>query len=194
MDPTIAAAIIGIGGSVLVAVTSFLTTRAITGRQLADARQSRIWDKQAATYTDAIAGVQWRTARRNRDLATIKLLGRQPPDSAHGNTPVDWAELQGRLFAFASPQVLAAVKTAGDAGQEAERLTTHLFGLITFAVSPSGQWNRSADSTDEIERAIGSADRAAQTANDRDDALIDTIRADLHGEKGRALSILRSSG
>src|SRR5260370_4622017 len=126
MDPTIPAAIIGVGGSVLVAVTSFLTTRAVTGRQLADARQSRIWDKQAATHTDAIAGVQWRTARRNRDLATIKLLGRQPPDSAHGNSPVDWAELQGRLFAFASPQVLAAVRTAGDAGQEAARLTTHL--------------------------------------------------------------------
>jgi hypothetical protein len=194
MDPITAAALIGVGGSVLVAVTSFLTTRAITARQLADARQSRIWDKQAATYTDAIAGVQWRTARRNRDLATIKLLGRQPPDSAHGNSPVDWAELQGRLFAFASPQVLAVLKAAGGAGQEAERLTTHLFGLITFAVSPGEQWNRATDSTNEIERAIESADRAAQAASDKDDALIDAIRADLHGENGRALSILSSSG
>lgn len=192
MDPTIAAALIGVGGATLVAITSFLTTRAITARQLADARQSRIWDKQAAAYTDAIAGVQWQTARRNRELAMIELTGSDPLDDAP--SPVDWAELQGRLFAFASPRVLVALKAASDAGQEAKRITTHLFGLITFAVTPGEQWDRTTDSTDEIERAIEAADRAAQAANDKDDALIDAIRADLHGEKGRALSILSSSG
>ena len=192
MDPTIAAALIGVGGATLVAITSFLTTRAITARQLADAHQSRIWDKQAATYTDAMTGVQWRTARRNRELAMIKWTGREPPGDTP--SPVDWTELQGRLFAFASPQVLAALQAAGKAGREAESRTTHLFGLITFAVEPGEQWNRATDSTDEIERAIEAADRAAQAANDKDDALIDAIRADLHGEKGRALSILSSSG
>lgn len=193
MNPTITAALIGVGGATLVAITSFLTTRAITARQLADAHQSRIWDKQAATYTDAITGVQWRTTRRNRDLAMIKLTGREPPGDTL-SSPVDWTELQGRLFAFASPQVLAALQAAGKAGREAESRTTHLFGLITFAVEPGEQWNRATDSTDEIERAIEAADRAAQAANDMDDALIDAIRADLHGEKGRALSILGSSG
>jgi hypothetical protein len=152
-----------------------------------------IWDKQAATYTDAIVAVQWRTTRRNKELAMIEMLGREPP----GNTPsspVDWTELQGRLFAFASPEVLSALRAAGYAGEQAERLATHLFGLITFTVSPGEQWNRATDSTDEIERAIESADCAAQAANDMDDALIDAIRADLHGEKGRALKMLTQAG
>ena len=34
-------------------------------------------------------------------------------------------------------------------------------------------------STDEIERLIGKAQRAVQSANDKDDELIDVIRADL---------------
>jgi hypothetical protein len=192
MSPIIAAAFIGVGGSVLVAITSFLTTRAITARQLADAHRSRVWDKQAAAYTDAIVGVQWRQGQRNRQLAVIKMLGREPPGSTQPASPVDWTELQGRLFAFASPQVLSALQAASEAGREAESRTTHLFGLITFAVEPGEQWNRETDSTDEIERAVEAADQAAQAANDKEDALIDAIRADLHGERGRALSVLSS--
>lgn len=45
-----------------------------------------------------------------------------------------------------------------------------------------------ANVTDEIEGAIDSADRAARAANDAGDALIDAIRADLHGEDGARAS------
>lgn len=190
MNPTIAAALIGVGGSVLVAITGLLTTRAITARQFSEAHQGRIWDKQAATYIDAINGVRWRTAQRDRELTVIKFTGRQPASPDPADRPVDWTELQGRLFAFASPEVLIALRTAGDAGRVADDRITKLFGLITFAVPLGEQWNFISHSTDEIEQAIESADHAAQAASDLDDALIDAIRADLHGRNGRALKRL----
>jgi hypothetical protein len=41
-----------------------------------------------------------------------------------------------------------------------------------------------------IHAAMEAATRAVQAANDRDDALIEAIRVDLHGEAGRALQLL----
>jgi hypothetical protein len=132
------------GGSVLVALTSFLTTKIITSRQLADAHSSRMRDKQASTYIDAITGIQWRTANRNRELAVIKMTGRN--QAVHSDSPVDWTELQGRLFAFASPEVLVAMRAAGDAGTRADQRTTDLFALILYAVEPDEQWSRERNS------------------------------------------------
>lgn len=85
----------------------------MTIRQLAAARQSRLWDKQAATYVDAITAIRWRQVRRSRELSTVVNSGRP---LAEEKPPVNWEELQGRLFAFASPEVLVALKAANDAG------------------------------------------------------------------------------
>ena len=172
----------------------------MTLRQLTAARQSRLWDKQAATYADAITAIQWQQARRRRELSAAVHTGRLMPEA---NPPVDWGELQGRLFAFASPEVLVALKAAGDAGNLAEGSCLELQDLTRKAVElrldsketyaelyDEHNFHREIDSTDEIERLIGKAQRAVQSANDKDDALIDVIRADLQGHKGRALGLL----
>ena len=187
MNSTIAAALIGVGGSVMVAIAGFWTTRSITLRQLGEAHNSRIRDRQAAAYTDAITGVQSRQAKRNHDLFNVEQFGRPAPDE---NTPVDWTELQGRLFAFASPDVLVALRAAGDAGLKAEGLFAALEVLIRVADKVGDRWERSADTTDEIERLIGRAEQAVRVANGEDDALIDLIRESLHGTSDRALTKL----
>jgi hypothetical protein len=103
----------------------------MTIRQLAAARQSRLWDKQAATYADAITAIRWRQARRSSELFTVVNSGRPLPEE---KPPVNWEELQGRLFAFASPEVLVALKAAGDAGTLAEGFLLELGGQIRKAI------------------------------------------------------------
>ena len=171
----------------------------MTIRQLAAARQSRLWDKQAATYADAITAIRWRQVRRSRELSTVVKNGRPLPEE---KPPVNWEELQGRLFAFASPEVLVALKAANDAGILAEGFLLVLRIMIGKAVGlkvddlirkaddPDSYLDRAYDSTDDIELKIGNAQRAIQSANDKDDALIDVIRADLQGDEGRALGLL----
>jgi hypothetical protein len=184
INPTIAAALVAVGGSGLIAIASFLTTRSMVVRQLVAARQSRPWDKQAAAYTDAITAIRWQQARRLRELLVIERGGSLLPEE---KPPVDWGELQGRLFAFASPGVLVALKAASDAGIQAEGFRLEVSGLIRKADIMGEHWERETDTTDQIERVIVTARQAVQAANDKDDALIDVIRADLPVSTGGRL-------
>lgn len=88
------------------------------------------------------------------------------------------------------PEVLAALKAASDAGNLARSFCNQLRFLIRKAVDADRPFDRANDSTDEIERVINETRQAVRAANDRDDALIDVIRADLQGEHGRALAVL----
>jgi hypothetical protein len=187
VNPIVAAALIAGGASALVAVTGFLTTRSMTVRQLAAARQSRLWDKQAAIYADAVSAIRWQQDRRHHEFFALEHGGGRPPKE---KPPVDWVELQGRLFAFASPEVLTALKAASDAGLLARGMCNQLYFLIRNAVDADRAFDRENDSTDEIERVIDETRQAVRDAGDRDDVLIDVIRADLQGERGRALAVL----
>lgn len=195
MNATIAAAMIAGGAAIvsggwtaLVAITTSRHAAASTARMLDAARKDRIWDKQASTYTDTITAVQWRQARRNRELLRIKQHGELLPTE---EPPVDWTELQGRLFAFASPEVLIALRAAGHGGVHAEAFGLELDRLIRKVEPRVDFWVREIDTTDEIERVISSAEQAVQDANDRDDTLIDVIRKDLHGQEECALDKLK---
>ncbi len=68
MDPTVAAAAIGVTGTVIVGLAGFGAAIWTTRQATATARESRIWDKRAATYVDVLAAIQsrqiTRTARR----------------------------------------------------------------------------------------------------------------------------------
>ncbi len=80
-----------------------------------------------------------------------------------------------------------ALKTASDAGNRAEAFCLELYGLMREAIDfEDRNFGRAEDFTDKVERVIDGTWKAVQVANDRDDALIDAIRADLHGERGRA--------
>lgn len=185
MNPTIVAALIAGGATAVVAVASFLTTRSMTIRQLDAARQSRLWDKQAATYVDAITAIRWQRDRRWSEFDALKQgmlrsLPKQEP-------PVDWEELQGRLTAFASPEVRAALKAASDAGNLARSSRSRLHWLMREAVDADRDFDLENDGTAEIDHVIDETRQVVRAANDRDDALIEVIRADLQGNMGGRL-------
>ena len=55
MNSVVEAALIGVGGSVIVAIVAFVTTRAVTGRTLRADRERQILDKELATYELALS-------------------------------------------------------------------------------------------------------------------------------------------
>jgi len=131
VDPVLAAALIGVGGSVIVAVVGFLTTRAITGETIkansATAREGRLWDKRSAAYEAALAELASRQVRQQRVLRlittspdTLKAVEALQEYFASRDTPA-WAEMQGRLLAYATNPVLEALEAARTADEAASR-------------------------------------------------------------------------
>lgn len=55
MNSVVEAALIGVGGSVIVAVVAFVTTWPVTGRTLRADRERQILDKELATYELALS-------------------------------------------------------------------------------------------------------------------------------------------
>lgn len=132
MSPVIAAALIGVGGAVIVAVAGFLTTRTITIQTInaaaTAAREGRLWDKRAAAYESALIELAQRQARRERfqrlqDAGDTAVAQKALADYfATRDTPA-WAAAEGRLLAYSSNEVrdaLEAARRAGEAVSEAE--------------------------------------------------------------------------
>jgi hypothetical protein len=212
-----AAALIGVGGSVIVAVVGFLTTRAITGETLrassAAAREGRLWDKRSAAYEAALAELASRQVRQRR---VRRLIGK-PADTLKGvealqeyfatrDTP-GWAEMQGRLLAYASKPVLDALEAARTADEAASRsydefvekkkkpkpakASAQSVGsiagvpIVGLAAALSGAASEAFADLMPVWKAI-----FASTKSDR--ALIERIRAELQGSSGEIAKPVRS--
>lgn len=199
MNPVVEAALVAVGGSVIIALASFLTTRSATRRTIAasadSAREARVWDKRAAAYVDAIAGIRHRqTIRENRaqSLRTDLL----PPDLPEA--PVSWPDVEARVLAYASPAVLRAFQASSDAGrrhsaasQQRAYMAEH--GQEAAALRAQGAPGPAWTGMTPAE-AAQAAKEALADATAKDDALIEAIRVELHGEAGRALSLLAPQG
>jgi hypothetical protein len=104
MDPAVQAALIGVGGSVIVAVVAFVTTWSVTRRTLRADRDERIWDKESATYELAlsellrlqIVRMKGQFSQGRPDLMAEYLAQRDSPD---------WVKTQGMLLAYAPQEV-----------------------------------------------------------------------------------------
>ena len=162
MNPVVTAATIGVGGTVIVGVAGFGASILNTRRTIAHARETRIWDKRAEAYVDAIAAVHYRHAKRDLDMRTYPLdaeSARREGEYLAAYTPPDWYALEGRLLAFASQPVIKAVQASS---------AKHMYAMNALKVSQY---------PDAVERA-----REAQKAADNaDDAVIEVIRAELQG-------------
>jgi hypothetical protein len=148
-------------------------------RRLADLEESQLWEKKAATYEKAIARVRYRREQRSRQLETSPVSGPKSPDES----PVNWAELLGQLFAYASPGVLTALTAANDADLETRARYREWQEMATQEVdaNAAGGSGHRADIT-ETPTVIDAAQALAlaiQAADDKDDVLIAAIHADL---------------
>jgi hypothetical protein len=194
MNPTIDAAwiaaasgflgvITGIGGTVAVAFFGFRSTREATTASIAAGaegikaqleadRRNRIWEKQAAAYTEAISGILHRQEVRGGQWQGM-VTGSEPPAPA---SPVDWRELESRLIAYASPAVIAALRDARTAGARFADAVGMWAVLRTAAQAPGGGPPGGARPRD----ARATAEEAFAEATRLDDLLIDAIRCELH--------------
>jgi hypothetical protein len=163
MDPTVTAAAIGVAGTVVVGVAGFGAAIWNTRRTISAASDTRIWDERAKTYVATIAAIGFRTQKREHDTRTIPLSAEaQAQADAYFARYVepDWFELDGRLYAFGSEDVINAVRRAGAA--HAAAMSVYLTSAATEQRQPGSreaidQWNV----TVELLRAANEADEAA---------------------------------
>jgi hypothetical protein len=192
MDPAIASALIAGGAAALIAITSNWyagrtnkrTIDAATetsARTLDAARGDKVWEKQAAVYVEAIAGIRHQQKIRVSRMQALRFLvpGRQELPS-----PVDWSELEPRLLAYASPAVIEALQAASDAGIK-HRGLYDLYAAAIEQEREDEQWGN-ADAVGEA------AVNSLAEADARDDALIALIRAELHARPSHEGELPRS--
>jgi hypothetical protein len=170
--------VVGVTGTVIVAKAGFRSTRDATDAttaaglasiraQIEADRRNRIWEKQAAANTDAIAGIVHRQRIRQGLMRQV--------------LTVDWTELGARLIAYASPAVVEGLEASASAGRNYE--------------SAVAMWNISSEqarTAAEIGRPVSAPagrreamDKALAEADRLDDTLMDTIRAELHAGTDR---------
>lgn len=170
MNPTVLAAAIGVSGTVIVGVAGFGAAIWNTRRTIAHDRESRIWDRRAAVYIEALAAVNYRQAKRKYATQTSPLdeASQRALSGLAASQEFDWHGLDARLQAFASEPVYTAVQVSSTASERA---------MIAFRA-----W-RAAGASSETSRAVDEAREAAEAA---DDDVIETIRTELQG-RGKPL-------
>lgn len=179
MDPTVAAAAIGVGGTVVVGVAGFAAAIWGTKRTIAHDRANGVWDRRADVYIEALAALNHRQIRRGLETQTgpVHHQVRQGAQEylATYQQP-DWSALEARLLAFASEPVFSAVQASSTAHRKAIDAFKS-WRELAARQSPSGEG---------IEVANTAAETARQSAENADDVVVELIRAELQG-RGRPL-------
>jgi hypothetical protein len=163
MDPTVIAAAIGVGGTVIVGLGGFWATVLATSKSIQAARDARMWDKRAEVYVDALAAVHYRQTARERAMRTWRLPDEDDRREAAylaAFAPPDWYQLEARLLAFGSQPVITATQASST--------------MQTRAISASK--SRLDDA------AVDRAEAARKAADDADDVLVELIRTELQGK------------
>jgi hypothetical protein len=195
MDPTIAAALIGVGGVVIVAVAGYWTTIRTMQMNLAEAKAGRLWESRATAYVDALAAVHYRQVKREYDTRSYRLDG---DGEARAKAYLDaykapaWYELEARLQAFASQPVV----TATQAGAKAHMAAAAAYQAWHTAAGQTGAGNEARRQGIPVPSLPGEASgnvalhqaqvEARKAADNADDALVELIREELQG-RGRPL-------
>jgi hypothetical protein len=182
--------LVGVGGTVTVAVLGSRNTRKATaeaiaagaaqiGTQIEADRRNRIWEKQATAYTDAITGIMHRQKVRSGQMDGV-ITGSEP---ARPPVPVDWRELEGRLIAYSSPAVIEGLRQAAAAG-EAFDSAVGMWVAARAEARDTARWGVPPSHSPGDARK--SAEETFAEANALDDKLMDTIRAELHAAASRS--------
>lgn len=197
MDSTIAGALIGAaGGAIGVIATALVgkaglrSTEKVSAAGIAAARDEnlraqdaeragRLWEQRGAVYVDAITAIRHRQQARASQASTILV-------SPSGGPPVsniDWANLESRLLAFATEEVIGALNASSEADRR-HRARYRLWSMLadrertanemrTQGIAPPTRPAR--DPTVAAE----AAEAAMKDATRLDDAVIDMIRGEL---------------
>jgi hypothetical protein len=205
MDPLVEAAWIGaitggvgIVSTATVAITAARTTRRITDRAnkagtanivlaLDAARASRLWEKRADAYVDALRLLHRRQALREEAVRTVR-FDRQGEERIRQwlnsfKMPDDWQGIEMRMLAYASPPVFAAVRESAQAN-DAIDAARQKWEEAREKVSAAATADRAAS---DVRVAFDAIKSAIQHADSKDEKLLAAIRADLHDRPSQGL-------
>jgi len=207
VDSTIAAAIItaissgaiaalGIFGTLRAASKGAESTREATARAntaaldttrltLAAEHERRLWERRAEVYVELLAesahqqaGREYKLKSFRRDEATEKAIA----DVIRSYVPRPWFELEARVRAFASEQVIVAYDTARRAHMTAFAIDEAWQEMVAEATSvPGGPAAQQLASGEPMGLKVKDA---LTTAHSADTALMEAIRAELHSRPG----------
>jgi len=179
MNPTVAAAAIGVGGTVVVGVAGFWAAIWNTRRTITHARESRIWDRRAEVYVEALEAVNYRQAKRKQVTQTGPLdeASQRALSGLAAHQEFDWHRLEARLQAFATKRVFTAVLASSRASDRA---------MIAFRAWQAEAKKGEIFSEANLDARIA-ADTALEAAEAADDEVVEVIRADLLEGRGESL-------
>jgi hypothetical protein len=204
MTPVIWAAIVGVGGSVIVAVVGFYTTRHITVMSMEtsideghnnriEAHNNRIWDKRAIAYEKALAELAARELRREKAINLPNDTMTAANDTMTGAKRLEtyfaardtreWSEAEGQLMAYATQAVWDALQLA----RSAERHAAGLFEDQVVEPMHKASKLQEEDNHSALQQVIDEklAPAVARTSTELggsaslDRALLDQIRREL---------------
>lgn len=191
MNPTVVAAAIGVGGTVIVGVAGFGASIWTTRRTIANDREKRVWDRRADVYLEMLAAVRARqiekgTLQRSDEYTLLfeDVAGPGWVDPAivdayysggRAEAP-DWFELESAMRAFASQTVLKAMVESSHANARIPP-PSHAPGAAAVAAATAPA---AAPATDPAESQWEWLHAAARNA---DDALVEAIRLELQGRR-----------
>lgn len=168
---------VGVGSTLTVAIVSFRNTLASVREQIEADRRNRIWEKQAETYTDAIAVLANRQIIRRNKLQGV-LTGTVPEEPP---ALIEWEAVNARLVAYASSTVLDALDAVIKAGRDFETKVTEFAAAKEQAKLMADSGHPAPDTASERDAAT----EALIGAGRLNDKLIHTIRDDLHAGTDR---------
>lgn len=181
MGQLVEAAWITVSGTAVVGMAGFGAAIYAAHRSLANARAQKILAERTKAYVDAIAAVHYRQNKRDYEMraATLDDETRQHAEAYLARyTEPDAFELEARLIAFASPEVVTTMQKSS---------TAHRDAVDAFAADRAAlrahEDNGDPVPDDQVSQLLQwtMSTGARQEADKADDAVIELIRTDLHG-------------
>ena len=184
MSSVVWAALVGVGGTVIVAVTGFVSTRKATTATVWGERGHRLWEKRAVTYQEALRAL----VQRKYERRAVLYDGWMEKEAQSRLQAILDKYDQGRWFdvtaanlAYATDRVLDAMDAATEADRkvrDANAKWRNLMDQHQHADPPQQMALVTA-----IKRARLATQAALDECNARDDDLIELVRNELRAER-----------
>jgi hypothetical protein len=183
MDPTVTAAAIGVGGTVIVGVTGFRASIRNTSRTIRYARESRLWDRRADLDVETLKALNYRENQRIYEVqssATDQDPEEQRPLETYlgAHSGPDWWDLVCRVYAFASGPVVNVIEASRTAHEQVMHRYYYWQHLEAEQGARSGVVEIDADADAAATAAVALSD-ALVAAEKADDAVLRLIRREL---------------
>jgi hypothetical protein len=186
VDPTVIAAVVGVGGTVVVGIAGYAANVWSTNKTIAHDRESKIWDQRAAVYVEALAALHYRQVARNATISQDDENRRIAEGLLSSYQQPDWHKLEACMQAFASEPVVTLMQASSNAHMDAMAAYYSWNGVIIVVGRGNSASAKAVEAQQAAEKLKDALDTAQITAEKADDAVVEAIRIELQG-RGKPL-------